>query len=46
MGIDPWIQALASRALDEKVLVQVREKSMDKQKLQHLLSRALARVAP
>jgi 8-oxo-dGTP diphosphatase len=46
MGIDAWINALAARAPDEKVLVQVREKSMDKQKLQHLLSRALARMAP
>jgi len=46
MGIDAWIGALAKRALDEKMLVQVREKSMDKQKLQHVLSRALARVAP
>jgi 8-oxo-dGTP diphosphatase len=39
MGIDAWIGALAKRALDEKMLVQVREKSMDKQKLQHVLSR-------
>ena len=46
MGIDEWIRALASLALDEKLLVQVREKEMDRQKLQHLLSRALARAAP
>jgi len=46
VGIDAWINALAARALDEKLLVQVREKAMDKQKLQHLLSRALARAAP
>src|SRR5258706_10187213 len=46
MGIDDWIRALSARALDEKLLVQVREKGMDRQKLQHLLSRALARAAP
>src|SRR5258706_16073270 len=45
MGIDDWIRALSARALDEKLLVQVREKGMDRQKLQHLLSRALARGA-
>jgi 8-oxo-dGTP diphosphatase len=43
MGIDEWIRALSRRALGEKLLVQVREKGMDKQKLQHVLSRALAR---
>ena len=46
MGIDAWIGALSQRALDGKVLIQIREKSMDKQKLQHVLSRALARVSP
>jgi 8-oxo-dGTP diphosphatase len=46
MGIDDWIRALASRAVEEKLLVQIREKEMDRQKLQHLLSRALARAAP
>ena len=46
MGIDDWIRALAARSLEEKLLVQVREKGMDRQKLQHLLSRALARAAP
>jgi 8-oxo-dGTP diphosphatase len=45
MGIDDWVRALAARAMDEKLLVQVREKGLDKQKLQHLLSRALARAA-
>ena len=44
MGIDGWIGALAARAMEEKLLVQVREKGMDRQKVQHLLSRALARV--
>ena len=37
---------LAERALEERMLVQIREKSMDRQKLQHLLSRALARAQP
>ncbi len=45
-GIDDWIRALSARVLDEKLLVQVREKDMDRQKLQHLLSRALARAVP
>jgi 8-oxo-dGTP diphosphatase len=46
MGIDAWIAALAQRALGERMLVQIREKGMDRQKLQHLLSRALVRAEP
>ena len=46
MGIDDWIAALAARALGERMLVQIREKAMDRQQLQHLLSRALARAEP
>jgi 8-oxo-dGTP diphosphatase len=46
MGIDEWVRALAARAEDERLLVQVREKGMDRQKLQHLVSRALARATP
>ena len=46
MGIDEWISALTERAPVEPLLVQVREKAMDRQKAQHLLSRALARVEP
>ena len=46
MGIDEWIAALGERAVSEQLLVQVREKGMDRMKLQHLLSRALARVEP
>src|SRR5207248_10830626 len=42
MSIDDWVRALAARAMDEKLLVQIREKGFDQQKLQHLLSRALA----
>jgi 8-oxo-dGTP diphosphatase len=45
-GIDPWIAALAERALGERLLVQIREKDMSRQKLQHLLSRALVRARP
>ena len=44
MGIDPWVSQLIERALDEKLLVQVREKTMGRQPLQHLLSRVLARA--
>jgi 8-oxo-dGTP diphosphatase len=44
MGIDPWVSKLMERALDEKLLVQVREKTMARQPLQHLLSRVLARA--
>ena len=46
MGMDAWIAALTERLLHEHVLVQIREKSMDRQKLQHLLSRALVRAEP
>ena len=46
MGIDDWVLALAARALEEKMLVQVREKAMDRQKVQHLLSRTLTRAEP
>ena len=46
MGIDAWVAALSERLPTERVLVQVREKAMDRQKLQHLLSRTLARAEP
>jgi 8-oxo-dGTP diphosphatase len=46
MGIDAWIAALAQRALGSRMLVQIREKGMDRQKLQHLISRALVRAEP
>jgi 8-oxo-dGTP diphosphatase len=45
-GVDAWIQALADRALEERMLVQIREKDMNPQQLQNLLSRALARAEP
>ena len=44
-GIDAWVQRLDSLA-DANVLVQLREKGMDRLRLQHLLSRVLARVQP
>jgi 8-oxo-dGTP diphosphatase len=45
-GIEAWIQALAARALEERMLVQIREKGANRQQLQHLLSRTLARAEP
>lgn len=45
-GIDAWIGALAERALQEKLLVQVREKALDRMRVQHVLSRALVRSQP
>jgi 8-oxo-dGTP diphosphatase len=45
-SIDNWIADLAARAMDERLLVQIREKSMERLKLQHLLSRALVRARP
>ena len=46
MGIDEWIARVTERAMGEALLVQVREKDMPAQKLQHLLSRTLARLEP
>jgi 8-oxo-dGTP diphosphatase len=45
LGVDAWIRRLADLAMAEKVLVQVREKAANFQQVQHILSRALARVA-
>ena len=44
--IDHWIVELSARALGERMLVQIREKGMPRQKVQHLLSRALVRARP
>jgi 8-oxo-dGTP diphosphatase len=44
MGIDEWVRALGERAALEPLLVHVREKAMDFQRLQHLVSRALVRT--
>ncbi|MGZ5062981.1 MAG: Nudix family hydrolase [Usitatibacter sp.] len=46
MGLEPWLAALGERAAAQKLLVQVREKSMNPQQVQHLLSRTLARTQP
>jgi len=43
LGIDGWIARLTARAVDERLLVQIREKGMPTLRVQHLLSRALAR---
>ncbi|HYC36819.1 MAG TPA: Nudix family hydrolase [Usitatibacter sp.] len=45
-GMDEWVRRLADRVLAEPVLVQLREKGLERMKLQHLLSRVLARVEP
>jgi 8-oxo-dGTP diphosphatase len=46
MGVDRWIARLAERVVDEKVLVQIREKQANAQQVQHILSRALAHTEP
>jgi 8-oxo-dGTP diphosphatase len=46
MGIDPWVERLGELAVGEQVLVQVREKSMPHQRVQHLVSRALTHAEP
>jgi 8-oxo-dGTP diphosphatase len=45
-GIEAWVQALGERVVEERLLVQVREKSMNRQQVQHLLSRTLAHTEP
>lgn len=45
-GLDDWIAALFKAVVAEPLLVQIREKSWDRQRVQHLLSRALARAEP
>ncbi|MEP7069383.1 MAG: Nudix family hydrolase [Usitatibacter sp.] len=46
LGVDPWIQKLASLAIEERLLVQVREKACNSQQVQHILSRVIARAEP
>jgi 8-oxo-dGTP diphosphatase len=46
VSIDEWIRRLAGRVAEEKLLVQIREKGMERLRVQHLLSRALARAQP
>ena len=45
-GLDDWVLALASAAMKEPLLVQIREKGWERMRVQHLLSRALARTEP
>ncbi len=44
LGIDGWVIRLAARALEEKVLVQIREKGAERLRVQHFLQRVLART--
>ena len=46
IGISAWISKLEERLPLEKLLVQVREKELDHLRLQHLLSRVMARAEP
>ena len=46
MGIDAWVHALEACIASERVLVQLREKSLPRLRMQHLLSRVLARTSP
>ncbi|HEX3096747.1 MAG TPA: Nudix family hydrolase [Usitatibacter sp.] len=46
MGIDRWIERLGERLPGERLLVQVREKGLERMRLQHLVSRTLARAEP
>ena len=46
LGMDEWVRRLGEQVLAEKLLVQLREKAMEKMKLQHLLSRTLGRTQP
>ena len=45
-GLDEWVQELTALLLRERVLVQIREKTLSLQRVQHLLSRTLARTEP
>ena len=44
MGLDAWVHAFETRIAEERALVQLREKGIDRLKMQHLLSRVLART--
>jgi 8-oxo-dGTP diphosphatase len=46
MGVDRWIGKLAEQVVDERVLLQIREKEAGVQQVQHILSRALAHTDP
>jgi 8-oxo-dGTP diphosphatase len=44
LGIDGWVNKLAVAAIEQRVLVQVREKGAERLRVQHLLQRVLART--
>jgi 8-oxo-dGTP diphosphatase len=46
LGVDGWIEKVTALAVEERLLVQVREKARNFQQVQHILSRALARTEP
>ena len=46
MGIDGWVERLEAQVAQERLLVQVREKGLERMRLQHLVSRTLARAEP
>lgn len=46
IGIEAWIERLSARLVEEHLMVQIREKGMGHQRLQHLVSRTLARTEP
>ena len=45
-GVDRWVMELSERVAGERFLIQVREKGFDRMRVQHLLSRILARAQP
>jgi 8-oxo-dGTP diphosphatase len=45
-GFEPWIRQLSAALANERLLVQIREKGVERLRVQHLLSRALARATP
>lgn len=45
-GFDAWLLALSAQVIGERLLVQIREKAIEPQRVQHLLSRALTRGTP
>src|SRR3954469_17681649 len=45
-SIEAWVRGLERRIESERLLIQLREKSFERMRLQHLLSRVLARAQP
>jgi len=45
-SIEAWVRGLERRVESERLLIQLREKSFERMRLQHLLSRVLARAQP